>query len=77
MLRMFFISYNLTTISLFEEEGVGHNYLIQHSAGSGKTKTIAWLAHQFTNMIDANGAAVFDSIIMVTALLRRKHKVRG
>jgi len=28
-------------------------------------------------MIDANGAAVFDSIIMVTALLRRKHKVRG
>ena len=51
---------------LVEEEGVGHNYLIQHSAGSGKTKTMAWLAHQFTNMIDANGAAVFDSIIMVT-----------
>ena len=49
---------------LVEEEGVGHNYLIQHSAGSGKTKTMAWLAHQFTNMIDANGAAVFDSIIM-------------
>ena len=45
----FFISYNLTTISLFEEEGVGHNYLIQHSAGSGKTKTIA----EILNMVNS------------------------
>lgn len=48
------------------EEGPGHNYLIQHSAGSGKTKTMAWLAHQLANMTNADGTAIFDSIIMVT-----------
>lgn len=48
------------------EEGPGNNYLIQHSAGSGKTKTMAWLAHQLANMTNADGTAVFDSIIMVT-----------
>lgn len=49
-----------------KEEGAGHNYLIQHSAGSGKTKTMAWLAHQFKNMTRPDGTAVFDTIIMVT-----------
>lgn len=48
------------------EEGPGNNYLIQHSAGSGKTKTMAWLAHQLANMTNADGSAIFDSIIMVT-----------
>ena len=51
---------------LVSEEGPGNNYLIQHSAGSGKTKTMAWLAHQLANMTNADGTAVFDSIIMVT-----------
>lgn len=51
---------------LVREEGPGHNYLIQHSAGSGKTKTMAWLAHQLANMTNADGTAIFDSIIMVT-----------
>lgn len=51
---------------LIREEGPGHNYLIQHSAGSGKTKTMAWLAHQLANMTNPDGTAIFDSIIMVT-----------
>lgn len=51
---------------LVREEGSGHNYLIQHSAGSGKTKTMAWLAHQLANMTNPDGTAIFDSIIMVT-----------
>lgn len=48
------------------EEGPGHNYLIQHSAGSGKTKTMAWLAHQLANMSNEDNTPVFHSIIMVT-----------
>lgn len=48
------------------EEGPGHNYLIQHSAGSGKTKSMAWLAHQLANMTNADHTPVFNSIIMVT-----------
>lgn len=51
---------------LVHEEGPGNNYLVQHSAGSGKTKTMAWLAHQLANMTNADGTAIFDSIIMVT-----------
>jgi len=50
------------------EEGAGHHYLIQHSAGSGKSNTIAWLAHRlagfFRNPDDAS--RLFDSIIVVT-----------
>lgn len=40
-----------------KENGAGYNYLIEHSAGSGKTKTMAWLAHQFANtfVLDAQG----------------------
>ena len=48
------------------EEGPGHNYLIEHSAGSGKTKSMAWLAHQLVNMVNPDRTPVFDSIIMVT-----------
>lgn len=51
---------------LVREEGPGHNYLIQHSAGSGKTKSMAWLAHQLANMTNADNTPIFDSIIMVT-----------
>jgi type I restriction enzyme, R subunit len=48
-----------------EEQGVGHRYLIQHSAGSGKSNSIAWLAHQLIRVEHA-GKRVFDSIIIVT-----------
>jgi len=45
--------------------GVGKRYLIQHSAGSGKSNSIAWLAHQLIGL-DDEGAALFDSVIVVT-----------
>ena len=45
--------------------GVGGRYLIQHSAGSGKSNSIAWLAHQLTSL-EQDGRELFDSIIVVT-----------
>lgn len=49
-----------------KEKGTGHNYLIQHSAGSGKSKTIAWLAHQLANLFEEKKEPIFDSIIVIT-----------
>lgn len=46
--------------------GAGQNYLIQHSAGSGKSNSIAWLAHRLASLHDAKDQRVFDSIIVVT-----------
>lgn len=48
------------------ENGPGHNYLVQHSAGSGKSNTIAWLAHRLSNLHDDEDRRVFDSVIVVT-----------
>ncbi|TWU04122.1 DEAD/DEAH box helicase family protein [Neorhodopirellula pilleata] len=48
------------------EEGPGQKYLIQHSAGSGKTKTIAWTAHFLADLHDANEKKVFDSVIVIS-----------
>ena len=47
-------------------EGAGGRYLIQHSAGSGKSNTIAWSAHQLSTLHNANDEKVFDSVIVVT-----------
>jgi len=47
-------------------EGPGHRYLVQHSAGSGKTNSIAWTAHRLARLHDPNNAKVFDSVIVVT-----------
>ncbi len=47
------------------EQGVGRRYLIQHSAGSGKSNSIAWLAHQLIGL-RKNENEVFDSIIVIT-----------
>jgi type I restriction enzyme, R subunit len=47
-------------------EGAGHRYLIQHSAGSGKSNSIAWTAHQLSALYDNDGNKQFDSIIIVT-----------
>ena len=47
------------------EWGVGRRYLVQHSAGSGKSNSIAWLAHQLIGL-ESDGASVFDSIVVVT-----------
>ncbi|PIE42670.1 MAG: restriction endonuclease subunit R, partial [Gammaproteobacteria bacterium] len=47
-------------------EGPGHKYLIQHSAGSGKSNSIAWSAHQLSAIYTAEGNKLFDSVIVVT-----------
>ncbi len=47
------------------DRGAGHRYLIQHSAGSGKSNSIAWLAHQLVD-VRKDGKEVFDSILVVT-----------
>lgn len=48
------------------EKGAGHNYLVQHSAGSGKSNSIAWLAHRLASLHDAQEEKVFHSVVVVT-----------
>lgn len=48
------------------EEGVGHNYLVEHSAGSGKSNTIAWLAHRLSSLHSAQDQRLFDSVVVIT-----------
>lgn len=47
-------------------ESVGHQYLVQHSAGSGKSNTIAWTSHRLANLHDAKDQRVFDTVIVIT-----------
>lgn len=47
-------------------KGVGQNYLIQHSAGSGKTNSISWLAHRLAKLHDEVDQAMFSSVIVIT-----------
>ena len=47
-------------------EGVGHSYLVEHSAGSGKSNTIGWLTHRLASLHNAANERVFDSVIVVT-----------
>lgn len=49
-----------------KERGSGHNYLIQHSAGSGKSNSIAWLAYGLANLHNKDNEKIFNSIIVVT-----------
>ena len=46
--------------------GAGRNYLVQHSAGSGKSNSIAWLAHRLASLHDERDEKVFHSVIVVT-----------
>lgn len=46
--------------------GVGNNYLIQHSAGSGKSNSIAWIAYRLASVHDKENKGLFDSVIVVT-----------
>lgn len=48
------------------EEGPGHKYLIQHSAGSGKSNSIAWLTHRLGSLYKPNGVKFFQSVIVIT-----------
>jgi type I restriction enzyme R subunit len=46
--------------------GSGHNYLVQHSAGSGKSNSIAWLAHRLASLHSGSDEKVFNSVIVIT-----------
>ena len=47
-------------------KGPGQRYLVQHSAGSGKTNSIAWLAHQLSTLHDESSLKAFDSVLVIT-----------
>jgi type I restriction enzyme, R subunit len=47
------------------EEGAGHSYLVQHSAGSGKSNTIAWLAHRLSTL-HKQDTKIFDKVVVIT-----------
>jgi type I restriction enzyme R subunit len=47
-------------------DGAGKSYLVQHSAGSGKSNSIAWLAHRLSSLHDEKDGRVFDSVVVVT-----------
>ncbi|QPK62547.1 type I restriction endonuclease subunit R [Methylomonas sp. LL1] len=50
-----------------KQNGIGQTYLIQHSAGSGKSNSITWLAYQLVELYDLTGSKnIFDSVIVVT-----------
>ncbi len=53
-------------VNAARSEGPGHKYLIQHSAGSGKSNSIAWSAHQLSSIHTPEGNKLFDSVIVVT-----------
>ena len=47
-------------------QGPGHNYLVEHSAGSGKSNTIAWTAHRLSSLHDDRDTKVFDKVVVIT-----------
>ena len=53
-------------ISHVREHGAGHNYLIQHSAGSGKSNSIAWTAYRLASLFNDDNKPIFSSVIIVT-----------
>jgi type I restriction enzyme, R subunit len=53
-------------IATSRDKGIGDNYLIQHSAGSGKTNTISWTAHQLASLHDRNNNSIFSSVVVVS-----------
>ena len=48
------------------DKGAGQSYLVQHSAGSGKSNSIAWLAHHLQSLHDADDNPVFDTVVIIT-----------
>lgn len=53
-------------VAAAKTDGPGHNYLIEHSAGSGKSNTIGWLTHRLASLHDDANDRVFDSVIVIT-----------
>lgn len=58
-------------------DGAGHTYLIQHSAGSGKSNSIAWLAHQLVTLRGADGKEVFDTVLVVTDRINLDKQIKN
>ncbi|WP_121967542.1 type I restriction endonuclease [Leptolyngbya sp. BC1307] len=62
--------HQLQTVRALEQaakaEGPGHNYLIEHSAGSGKSNTIGWLTHRLASLHTDQDERIFDSVIVIT-----------
>jgi len=56
----------LDLLGVSREQGVGKNYLIQHSAGSGKSLTIAWLAYRLAELHNRKNEKVYDTVIVLT-----------
>lgn len=59
-----------------KEKGAGQKYLIQHSAGSGKSNSIAWTAHQLVGL-EKDGKPIFDSIIVVTDRINLDKQIKN
>ena len=57
------------TVADVTENRTSQNYLIQHSAGSGKTNSIAWLAHRLSSLHDRQNKMIFDNIIICTVAI--------
>lgn len=53
-------------ITSAREKGAGHNYLVQHSAGSGKSNSIAWLAHRLASLHNEKDEKIFDTVVVIT-----------
>ncbi|MBS1703933.1 MAG: type I restriction endonuclease subunit R [Armatimonadetes bacterium] len=53
-------------LSISEFTGAGHNFLIQHSAGSGKTNSISWLSHRLANLHTPKDEKIFDCVVVIT-----------
>lgn len=53
-------------VESIKQNGAGTNYLIEHSAGSGKSNSIAWIAYRCASAFDKNDKPIFDSVIVVT-----------
>jgi type I restriction enzyme, R subunit len=60
-----------------KRDGVGGRYLIQHSAGSGKSNSIAWLAHQLVTLKNADGTDEFDTVIVVTDRINLDKQIKN
>ena len=60
-----------------KRDGVGGRYLIQHSAGSGKSNSIAWLAHQLVGLKNDSGKEIFDTVIVVTDRINLDRQIKN
>ena len=54
------------SVLLLSQNGTGENYLIQHSAGSGKSNSIAWTAYRLASLHDAENNPIYSSVVVIT-----------